>query len=72
MTSAEINISVKIEFSPKHRKGKDFTRKGSACAYSRIVFNDKKAPLALTDKPNFKSPIQINSKYVNAEALRQP
>ena len=31
-----------------------------------------KALLALTDKRNLKSPIQINSKYVNAEALRQP
>ena len=31
-----------------------------------------KAFLALTDKHNLKSPILINSKYVNAEALRQP
>ena len=28
--------------SPKHGKGKDFTRKGSACTYSHNVFNDNK------------------------------
>ena len=53
---------------------KDFTRKGSVCMVcTRITYlTTTKAFLAVTDKRNLKSPIQINSKYVNAEALRQP
>ena len=40
---------------------------------TRITYlTTTKAFLAHTDKRNLKSPIQINSKYVNAEALRQP
>ena len=63
-----------MEFSPKHRKGKERTLLVKAVLVrTRITYlTTAKAFLGITDKRNLKSHIQINSKYVNAEALRQP
>ena len=62
-----------MDFSPKHRKEKESTLVKAVLVRTRITYlTTTKAFLPLTDKRNLKSPIQINSIYVNAEALRQP